>query len=221
MAVKKRARSEKDKQKRRDKILKTAWSLYEKADGRLPTVSEIADKSGHSKGTVYLYFQTKEEIFLELFVEKLHEWLHSVAESLSDDLKGISEKDLSKIITGYMVENPILLTMGSIVKGVLEENTNDKALLEVKLKMANILVEAGRLLRRKHRGISEKRATQVILWVYALIHGLWQLTTHPPQIQEMLKKTNIDVFEPEFSHYIVEAVAALLTGSLISPEEKN
>jgi len=39
--------------------------------GIFPTVSDIAQKTGLAKGTVYIYFSSKEEIFLELFLQKL------------------------------------------------------------------------------------------------------------------------------------------------------
>ena len=68
MAPKKRATTEADKQKKRDRLLKAAWFLYEKGDGQLPTVTRIARQARVSKGTVYLYFRTKEEIFLQHLV---------------------------------------------------------------------------------------------------------------------------------------------------------
>ena len=83
MVVKKRAISEKDKKRRKEKILNTAWRLFEKSGGQLPTVSVVAQKSGLSKGTFYLYFKTKEEIFLQLYLHKLQEWHESVAHKLN------------------------------------------------------------------------------------------------------------------------------------------
>jgi len=41
MAVKKRAINEKDKLKRKKKILQTAWELFKKENGKLLTVSVI------------------------------------------------------------------------------------------------------------------------------------------------------------------------------------
>ena len=73
MGLQKRARSERDKQKRREKLLKTAWQLYKRNEGQMPTVLQIAAKAGLSKGTVYLYFKTKEEIFLQLYVHQLQQ----------------------------------------------------------------------------------------------------------------------------------------------------
>ena len=37
-------------------------------------MDRIADSSGVAKGTLYLYFRTKEALFLALYVERLRAW---------------------------------------------------------------------------------------------------------------------------------------------------
>ena len=98
MVTQKRAISEKDKLKRKEKILKTAWKLYKETDGKLPAVSLIAQKTGLSKGTVYLYFKTKDEIFLQFFMYQLREWHEYVSDATAtanDELHIASLKNLA------------------------------------------------------------------------------------------------------------------------------
>ena len=59
----KRARSAKDKEQKRELILATASKLFDQDPDCLPTASAIAKQSNIAKGTVYLYFKSKEEIF--------------------------------------------------------------------------------------------------------------------------------------------------------------
>ncbi|MFB3904240.1 MAG: TetR/AcrR family transcriptional regulator [Acidobacteriota bacterium] len=61
---------------KREKILKAAVSVFSARGYRSTLVDEIAQEAGVAKGTLYLYFKSKEEIYLEAFrenVERLHE----------------------------------------------------------------------------------------------------------------------------------------------------
>lgn len=214
MAVKKRAISEKDKKKRKEKILKTAWNLFKKADGQLPTVSAIAQKSGLSKGAFYLYFNSKEEIFLQLHLHKLQEWHESVAERLSRYSENISEVEYAEIISDYVIKNPLLLKMGSLVRGVLEENTDEKTIVETKMQIAQLLERCGQLTCQNFSGVQLHQAIQIHMRIYALIFGLWQITSSPNHIRKMIKKARIDAFEPDFHDIVVESVATFLKGAL-------
>ena len=214
MVIKKRAISEKDKKKRKEKILKTAWNLYKKADGQLPTVSVIAQKSGLSKGTFYLYFKTKEEIFLQLYLHKLQEWHESVADKLGKWSGNITEVEFAEIITDYVIKNPLLLKMGSLVKGVLEENTDEKVIVETKMQIAQLLECCSQLTCQNFSGVTLNQAIQIHMRIYALIFGLWQITSSPKHIRKMLKKAQIYAFEPDFQDIVVESVASLLKGAL-------
>jgi AcrR family transcriptional regulator len=214
MAIRKRAISEKDKLKRKEKILKTAWNLYKKNDGQLPTVSLIAQKTGLSKGTVYLYFKTKDEIFLQLYIHQLREWHEFVASKLQHHSGKISITEFAKIWTDYVVQNPLLLKMGSIARGVLEENTDERVIIDAKMQIAQLLDGCSQITCQIFPGLTGKQAVKILLRIYALVFGLWQITSSPPHIRQALKKAKIDTFEPDFPESAVESVATFLKGAL-------
>ena len=59
------ALSEEERFSRRAALLDAALRLY-REQGTLPTVSNIAKAAGIAKGAVYLWFRSKEEIFVAL-----------------------------------------------------------------------------------------------------------------------------------------------------------
>jgi len=59
-----RARTADAKHARRTKVVDTAIGFLESADLETITVASVARGAGIAKGTVYLYFRTKEELFL-------------------------------------------------------------------------------------------------------------------------------------------------------------
>lgn len=62
-------RRARERQARRKAILKGAREVFFEKGLIAATVEEIAARSGLAKGTIYLYFQSKEEIYASLMIE--------------------------------------------------------------------------------------------------------------------------------------------------------
>ena len=214
MVIKKRAISEEDKLKRKAKILNTAWRLFKQKGGQLPTVSGIAGKAGMSKGTVYLYFKTKEEIFLELYLQKVAEWFESGIAPLKDRNGKLTPEELARVFTGYVIKNPDVLMMSSIAKSVIEENTGDEALIRANIASAGLIEASGELFAANVPGTTKEKGAEITLWIISLITGLWQFASHPPHISKIIKKQNLTILEPDFAESVTAAVAALIRGSV-------
>src|SRR3712207_3851108 len=70
-----RARSDEDKQERRGAILTTAWRMYTREPSFAAfTMAALAKEAGLAKGTLYLYFRTKEALFLALLESGFDAW---------------------------------------------------------------------------------------------------------------------------------------------------
>lgn len=70
-----RARNAEEKQRRRDDILKSAERLWQNTSYADLSMNQVAREAQLAKGTLYLYFDTKEELFLALLIEHLRDWL--------------------------------------------------------------------------------------------------------------------------------------------------
>ena len=55
--------------RRRDEILRTATDLFSEKGYHELTMEEIAEEIGVSKGTIYNYFSSKENLYLEILRE--------------------------------------------------------------------------------------------------------------------------------------------------------
>ncbi|WFB37262.1 TetR/AcrR family transcriptional regulator [Kiritimatiellota bacterium B12222] len=71
---------EKKKALKRQTILKAATACFENRSYDEVTLDEVATEAGVGKGTVYLYFRSKEDLFLQLAVEGVDEMVAQVKE---------------------------------------------------------------------------------------------------------------------------------------------
>ncbi len=78
--IQQRAYSNEQKHQRRKDILSAAAELFKNRRYEQVTMADIAKQSGVAKGTLYVYFRTKEELFLvyakfeiDLFLNRFYE----------------------------------------------------------------------------------------------------------------------------------------------------
>ncbi len=60
-------------ERRRTSILKAARDAFSRLGFTVATVDDVAERAGIAKGTLYLYFRSKEEIYLACLLEEVHE----------------------------------------------------------------------------------------------------------------------------------------------------
>ncbi len=176
------AHASEEKEGRRRAILDAANALFVAGDGSLPTAAEIASATKLAKGTVYLYFRTKEEIFAALLLEG---WSAAMA-GLDEVLEGYKGKRSEKIealllhLVAHLKEHPGLLRLDALGYGVLEKNMELGALRLHKSQFTERLLKAGGRLDRSLR-LADGRGVQLRLRTYALTRGLWESYEHAEQ----------------------------------------
>ncbi len=104
--MQKLSRREREKQNRRDEILRAAWEIFASKDYNAATIDDIAAAAELSKGTVYLYFQNKADLFLstlEMGLDKVSSVLQEVVSSSDDPVSGL--KQIVECMLGFFEEN--------------------------------------------------------------------------------------------------------------------
>ncbi len=84
MQVKQRARSTAAKSKRKDTILASAEILLRKSGYETITMQAVAMEAGLAKGTLYLYFSSREILVLDLYGRLFDHWINQFASHLSE-----------------------------------------------------------------------------------------------------------------------------------------
>lgn len=88
------SRRERERLNRRAEILRAAWEVFTSKDYDAATVDEVAAVAELSKGTLYLYFQSKVDLFLSTFemgMEMINSIIREVISANSDPVIGLKE----------------------------------------------------------------------------------------------------------------------------------
>jgi AcrR family transcriptional regulator len=101
-----RARSEEAKLARRQALLDAARVIAKKRGVREVTLTEVAAKVGLHPSAVRRYFESREELLLELAEEGWVEWRDGLRAEF-DGRRGLDASDLAAAITASLVELPL------------------------------------------------------------------------------------------------------------------
>lgn len=211
-----RAIDDSEKAARRDTLLNAAKTLFLEQQPSLPSVQAIASRAGLAKGTVYLYFSSKEEIFISLLghmYEDLLEQMNEVAEKASDPVEEMVES-----IVAYTQENPHFLPLASMASTVLEQNISDQHLMAFKAMLFSGTIRLGQSISQTVGGQTDAEACAVLLvHTHAHMLGLWQMQQMPPRIREALSRNNMGLLAPEFNQALRTGLKALWGGTPSPP----
>lgn len=97
-----KARRERETVERRDAILAAARDLFFEHGIYRTTVDDVAARAEVAKGTVYLYFESKETILAHLLLEGLDALGETLAEAFGEPLPLTAEARLRRISAAYL-----------------------------------------------------------------------------------------------------------------------
>jgi AcrR family transcriptional regulator len=128
----KRARTTDQKLDRRDAILAAALDALRDTGFDAITMNGLAQRAGLAKGTLYLYFQTKEEVFLALFLDAMDSWCARIVRALE---AGMTDPEAVAALSRAVREDPLFVDLASRLTSVIERNVGHETLIAGKRRM--------------------------------------------------------------------------------------
>ena len=210
-----RAVDSEKKQARRAAILRAARDLFRGGDGDLPTASAIAAATGLAKGTVYLYFETKEEIFARLLLEGWTPVMDAVVTGFDSTTRDRAERvrDFIAGLVAHLQRHPELLRLDALGSAVLEKKMTPEALRRFKEDFTGHLVRAGSSIDGS-LALPKGRGVQILMRSYALTRGLWQSAQHDEKARTLEIAPSLLLTPERFPHELTEALTEYWRGAL-------
>jgi AcrR family transcriptional regulator len=213
MSVKRRARTDEQKHNRRQMILDAAWAAYQQQPYTDITIAEIAKTVGLAKGTMYLYFQTKEELFLAVAEMQLDAWFVVIGGQLAtmhgtNDMAGVAA-----LLCGTLDERRGLLGLFTILHTVIERNISQESALRFKRFLLDRMSACSQTLESALPSLPTGSGLRFYLWAYAEIIGLTQLTDPAPIITAVIAaEAELAPFDLDFCEECNAVMTTLLNG---------
>ncbi|MEV7122524.1 TetR family transcriptional regulator [Kitasatospora griseola] len=206
-----RARSAEAKQAREGAILDAARALGEGRGIRDVTLTDIAAEVGMHKSALLRYFETREQIFLELTAQGWCEWSGALRADLAARAHA-TPAEVAEVLAATLSARPMFCDLLAQAPLNLERNVSLDAVRAFKLvtldEVALIGTELNRLL-----GLTEQQVLDLAATATGMAGALWQMATPGPRLQALYAS------DPRLGHAIVEVeprlrrvLTAYLTG---------
>jgi AcrR family transcriptional regulator len=192
-----RARSPEHKAQRREAILAASARLAERDGVRQVTLADIADEVGIHKSALLRYFQTREEIFLELTARAWREW----AQHTSEDLAGVAPGDAdatAAVLAAGFAARPLLCDLIPHTALNLERHASLQAVRAYKHTSLGAVEAVATALGAPLADLSANERRELVTAVALLAGAMYQIATPPPALAQLYEA------EPRLGHALLD-----------------
>ncbi|MDD3765338.1 MAG: TetR family transcriptional regulator [Nevskiales bacterium] len=201
------------KDARREDILAAAARLFEHRALTAISMAELASAAGVAKGTVYLYFATKEAVFLALLERDYQRCFDVVEAGLTAVAPGrLSASAFADIAVAALTEQPYLPRLMAVLATLLEQNIDLETAWAFKRALQRRVVGVGALLESRLRYLPEGGGAAVLAFLHALVVGLQHMAEPAPVLVGILEHPDMAIFRVEFAPALRGALQTHLLG---------
>lgn len=184
VAINQRARTAEQKAQRRNAVLEAAEKFFLEVGYEAFSMSNLAKNIGIAKGTLYLYFETREDIFLTLYEQSLVRWSDIFIDELGET---ITSQVYARKLFEAAAADGTFLPLQIRLEHLIEHNVAVSRLIQSKQifigrvdKIAKVTASA--------LGLSEAQATEVVKTMGVLLIGATQSDQAPSLDEEDLPR---------------------------------
>jgi AcrR family transcriptional regulator len=197
-----RARRPEQKLERRDAILAAAREVALRDGVRSVSLADIAERVGMHKSALLRYFETREQIFLELTARAWQEWTAALHAELDEAGQGDSAL-VAGVVARSFGDRPLLCDLIAHTPLNLERNVSPEAVRRYKLTSLAAVEEAAAVICRALPGLMLAECREFVGAMASLAGAVWQIANPVPALAELYAS------DPALAHACVDLVPRL------------
>ena len=161
---------------RKDEILNACAALYETKGFNEITLKEIGAATTLTRTGIYLYFQTKEEIFLELLAKEYDGWAAEMRAVMAEK-PAMTRGEVAAVLARTLTDHPRLLRLLSMNLYEMEANSRPERLTAFKVSFGASLETVKQMLRKYIPEMDEAERQQFLYAFFPFIYGIYPYTS--------------------------------------------
>jgi AcrR family transcriptional regulator len=177
----------------------------------------VADLAGIAKGTTYLYFHTKEEVFLALLSEEVAGWIKALRAGLAGmpaETAPVEElaHAFAASVKASVQDQTGFTRLVTLAHAILEQNLTPAAALSYKRRLRMRFLAAGLQIEAALPFLKSGEGSELLLTIYALLIGLQGFAEPSAAVEQALGEGELGLFRVDLGEALSAAVERLVMG---------
>lgn len=207
-----RAMTEAQKEARRADILRVALHRFTLTPYQDLSMAATAEEAGVAKGTLYLYFKSKEEMFLSIYTDQLDGWLDELDRRLAEAGGEASIARLVSAIGESLGSRTQLLQLTAILHTVLEQNVDYAAAKRFKTWLKERVLKTGALMEKHLPFLKPGQGARLLMQIDALVIGFQHMAEPSGVMRQVLAEPDMALFRVDLEKSLLDSLRTLLMG---------
>jgi TetR/AcrR family transcriptional regulator len=187
-----RARKPEEISQRREQLLAAAAELFDAEGPQGAGLNAIAAKAGFTKSNVYRYFESREQVLLELFQAEFVALVDALEVAIGAQSSG-DVPALAGAIAATFLARPRCCKLIAILASTLEQNVSETTIAATKTHISGQNARVITALAARMPGATLADCGWAIAMSGSLLAGMWPTADPPPAARAVLAR-------PEFAH---------------------
>ena len=183
---------------RKEEIVKACKELYKTMSFKDITIKEIANYTSFTRPSIYNYFETKEEIFLEILKEEYNLFVEEL-DSIIKSHDKLSKEQVANLISNSLSHRELLLKLMSMNHYDMEANSRMERLVDFKRSYGKSISAMERLIKKFCPDLD---ATAFIYNFFPFIYGIYPYSVVTEKQRAAMKEAGID-----FKYHTIKEMA--------------
>ena len=201
---------------RQQEIIRACEELYETLDYEEINIKEIAKSTSICRSNIYNYYETKEEIFLDILSKEYCRWMEDMDRLMEADAQH-SRESYCRIVTDTVENRPRLLRLLSVHHTTIEKNCSLAKITAFKRSLEPFQKGMRRRLAEYFPGAPEEKKERFLLILLSLAQGIYSMTNLSPRQLEAMRQLHPEYRQPDFASCFYEALYTLASG--LAPQD--
>ena len=181
----------------------------------------IAKKANVSKGTLYVYFLTKEALFLDYAKHEIEQFFERLNFYLTQKVQSSGIENVTHALKQAYSDSEDMIRLLSILHNVLESNAGFEKALDFRQSLLPLLETAGQHCEQQLSFIPSGEGKRLLLTIHGISLGLHQLSNPSDTIKKVEQQANMSLYQFDFKTALLTTVDLLLAGMEVRASKKT
>ena len=175
---------------RKEEIIAACAKLYEEKGFRDTTIKEIGAAITLTRTGIYVYFETKEEIFLALLAREYDAWTAEMREIMKAE-ESLTRREVAAVLAKTLTNHPRLLRLLSMNLYEMEANSRPERLTEFKRSYGASLETVEAMVAKFIPDMSEDQRKRFLFAFFPFIYGIYPYTSVTDKQRDAMREAEV------------------------------